>query len=121
MAIKIHDSDLKNIIGQLLRYGVLSASVIVLTGGIAYLVRHGGQTPQYHDFRGEPDKMRQPALMWQAMLHGEGRALIQIGLLVLIATPIARIVFSIFGYMLEKDYLYAVITAFVLLVIVWNF
>jgi uncharacterized membrane protein len=59
--------------------------------------------------------------MWKAMLRGEGRPLIQIGLLVLIATPLARIVFSIFGYLLEKDYLYTVITAIVLLVIVWNF
>ena len=55
------------------------------------------------------------------MLRGEGRPLIQIGLLVLIATPIARIVFSIFGYLLEKDYLYTVITAIVLFVILWNF
>ena len=121
MARTIRDADLKKIIGQLLRYGVLSASVIVLTGGIVYLVRHGGQYPQYHDFRGEPDKMREPMLMWQAVLRGEGRPLIQIGLLVLIATPIARIVFSIFGYLLEKDYLYTVITAIVLLVILWNF
>lgn len=119
--MKIRDADLKRIIGQLLRYGVLSASAIVLTGGIVYLVRHGGEYPQYHDFRGEPDKMRQPLLMWKAMLLGEGRPLIQIGLLVLIATPLARIVFSIIGYLLEKDYLYTVITAIVLLVIVWNF
>ena len=119
--MKIKDADLKKIIGQLLRYGVLSASVIVFTGGIVYLVRHGGEHPQYHDFRGEPEKMRQPLLMWKAMLRGEGRPLIQIGLLVLIATPLARIVFSIFGYLLEKDYLYTVITAIVFLVIVWNF
>jgi uncharacterized membrane protein len=59
--------------------------------------------------------------MWQAVLRGEGRPLIQIGLLVLIATPLARIVFSIIGYLLEKDYLYTVITAIVLLVICWNF
>jgi uncharacterized membrane protein len=119
--MKIRDADLKKTIGQLLRYGVLSASVIVLTGGIVYLVRHGGQHPQYHAFRGEPEKMKEPLLMWKAMLRGEGRPLIQIGLLVLIATPLARIVFSIFGYLLEKDYLYTVITAIVFLVIVWNF
>jgi uncharacterized membrane protein len=119
--MKIRDADLKNIIGQLLRYGVLSASAIVLTGGIVYLIRHGGEVPQYHDFRGEPDKMRQPLLMWKAALQGQGRPLIQIGLLVLIATPLARIVFSIIGYLLEKDYLYTVITAIVFLVIVWNF
>ena len=119
--MKMRDADLKKIIGQLLRYGVLSASAIVLAGGLVYLIRHGSQHPEYHDFRGEPDKMREPLLMLKAVLHGEGRPLIQIGLLVLIATPLARIVFSIVGYLLEKDYLYTVITAIVFLVIVWNF
>ena len=46
---------------------------------------------------------------------------IALGLLLLILTPIARIVFSIFGYLLEKDYLYVSITLFVLAVILWNF
>jgi uncharacterized membrane protein len=44
-----------------------------------------------------------------------------LGLLVLVATPIARIVLSVFGYLLEKDYLYVAITAIVLAVIGWNF
>jgi uncharacterized membrane protein len=47
--------------------------------------------------------------------------LIQLGLFVLIATPIARILFSVFGYLFEKDYLYVVITLLVLIVILWNF
>ena len=118
---KIQDADLEKIIGNLLRYGVLASSLIVLTGGIIYLVRHGGQAPAYHEFKGEPDKMKQPLLMWQAVLRKEGRPLIQLGLVVLIATPIARIAFSIIGYLLEKDYLYTVLTAIVLLVILSNF
>jgi len=118
---KIGDADLENVIGQLLRYGVLASSLVVLAGGIVYLIRHGGQIPQYHQFKGEPDKMRKPVLMWEAVLRGEGRPLIQLGLLILIATPIARILFSVFGYLMEKDYLYAALTVIVLLVIVLNF
>jgi uncharacterized membrane protein len=59
--------------------------------------------------------------MWKAILHGEGRPLIAFGLLLLILTPIARIIFSVFGYLMEKDYLYVGITLFVLAVILWNF
>ncbi|GGB07597.1 DUF1634 domain-containing protein [Puia dinghuensis] len=121
MLTKVRDADLEKVIGNLLRYGVLASSVVVLAGGIVYLIRHGGQTPQYHVFKGEPEKMRNPVLMWKAMLHGEGRPLIQLGLLILVATPIARIAFSVVGYLLEKDYLYAVLTVIVLLVIVLNF
>jgi uncharacterized membrane protein len=118
---KIQDKDLELIIGQLLRYGVLLSSLVVVTGGIVYLVRHGYQRPDFDTFRGEPDKMRKPVEMWKAIWHGEGRPLIALGLLLLILTPIARIVFSIFGYLLEKDYLYVSITGFVLGVILWNF
>lgn len=118
---KIKDQDLERIIGQLLRYGVLLSSLVVLTGGICYLIRHGGQHPQFGTFRGEPDKMRSPGPMLKAIGHGEGRPLIALGLLLLILTPIARIVFSIFGYLLEKDWLYVAITVFVLAVILWNF
>ncbi len=118
---RMQDTDMENVIGYLLRYGVITASLVVMAGGIVYLFRHGHQVPEYRQFRGEPDKMRNLRLMWQAMLRGEGRPLIMLGLLILIATPIARIAFSIFGYLLEKDYLYTALTAIVLLVILWNF
>jgi uncharacterized membrane protein len=120
-ARKFRDADLEQIIGELLRYGVLASSLVVFSGGIVYLIRHGGQVPQYHEFRGEPDKMRKPVQMWEAVWRGEGRPLIQLGLLVLVATPVARILFSFIGYLLEKDYLYAVLTVIVLLVILLNF
>ena len=118
---KVTDTDLEKIIGQLLRYGVLISSLVVLAGGIVYLIRHGRQLPPFVKFTGEPDKMREPVPMWKAIIRGEGRPLIQLGLLILIATPIARIIFSFFGYLLEKDYLYMLITGIVLAVILWNF
>jgi uncharacterized membrane protein len=118
---KIQDADLEKVIGNLLRYGVLTASLIVLAGGIVYLIRHGAEAPEYGQFKGEPDIMRSPGPMWHAILNGRGRPLIALGLLVLIATPIARILCSIVGYLLEKDWLYTVITVIVLLVILWNF
>lgn len=118
---KIQDADLEKIIGRLLQVGVLLSSLVVLSGGIVYLIRHGGQEPAFSTFRGEPDKMKNPIPMWKAILHGEGRPLIAFGLLLLILTPIARIVFSVAGYLMEKDYLYVGITLFVLAVILWNF
>jgi uncharacterized membrane protein len=113
MRKKVTDADLEKIIGQLLRYGVLISSLVVLAGGIVYLIRHGRQLPEYGKFTGEPDKMREPVPMWKAIIHGEGRPLIQLGLLVLIATPIARILFH-FWLPVEKDYLYMLITGIVL-------
>lgn len=118
---KLQDTDLELVIGQLLRYGVILSSVIVAAGGVLYLFRHGGEQPQFGVFRGEPDKMKNLVPMWQSILRGEGRPLIQLGLCVLIATPIARIALSVIGYLMEKDYLYLVLTLVVLAVILWNF
>ena len=118
---KIQDTDLEIVIGQLLRYGVLLSSLVVAAGGMVYLYRHGSEPPLYRQFKGEPSKMKEIGPLWQAVQRGEGRPLIQLGLLILIATPIARILFSVFGYLLEKDYLYTVITAVVLAVILLNF
>ena len=116
----VRDMDIELVIGYLLRYGVISASVLVMAGGIVYLFRHGHQLPSYRAFLGEPDKMRKPLLIWEAVLRGEGRPLIQLGLLILIATPIARIAVSVIGYLLERDWLYTVLTVIVLGMILWN-
>jgi uncharacterized membrane protein len=43
-----------------------------------------------------------------------GRGLIQLGLLFLIATPVARVAFSVAAFALEKDTLYVAVTLVVL-------
>jgi uncharacterized membrane protein len=51
-------------------------------------------------------------------IHGDPRCLIQFGLLVLIATPILRVAFSVFAFALQRDRLYVTITLLVLAVLV---
>ena len=43
-----------------------------------------------------------------------GRGLIQLGLLVLIATPVARVAFSFFAFLHERDWTYVFVTVLVL-------
>jgi uncharacterized membrane protein len=53
-------------------------------------------------------------------LHGDGRAIIQCGLLLLIATPVARVLFSIVAFALEKDRLYVVLTLIVFCILIYS-
>ena len=53
-------------------------------------------------------------------LHGRPRGLIQFGLLLLIATPVARVAFSVFGFTQERDWVYVVITLIVLALLVYS-
>jgi len=107
--------------GNLLRYGVLLSALIVLTGAIIYLKKRGTEIPNYSSFAGEPKRLIQFKSIWQTAMQGRGRSIIQLGLLFLIATPVARIVFSIIGFLLEKDIFYTVITLIVLAVVLIGF
>ena len=46
-----------------------------------------------------------------------GRGLIQLGLLLLIATPVARVIFSVVGFFRQRDWMYVAITMMVLLLL----
>lgn len=100
--------------GTLLRAGVILAAILVLTGGAVYLARHSGTVPDYRTFRGEPVELRTISGIFQQALTGRGRGLIQLGLLILIATPIARVTFSVLAFLYQRDWIYVVITLIVL-------
>ena len=116
--IEIADKQIEIIMGNLLRFGVLLSAIVVLTGGFIYLWQHGTSTPQYTTFAGEPKRLTKIRQIWSTAVNGRGRSVIQLGLLILISTPIARILFSIIGFILEKDILYTIITLIVLLIII---
>jgi uncharacterized membrane protein len=116
-----HDQNIERSMGNLLRYGVLTSLFVILTGAAFYLFQHGTETPSYKEFSGEPKRFSEISLVWEFALRGRGRSIIQLGLFILIATPIARIIFSIVGYILEKDYLYIAITSVVLAIILFSF
>lgn len=114
------DKDMQVIIGNLLRGGVLLSTGIVIIGGVIYLYRHGQELPEYRTFHGQPQEFRTIPGIFRSVWQGRGRGVIQLGILVLIATPVFRVAFSIIGYLLEKDYLYMVITLVVLGIILFS-
>lgn len=105
---------LDEIVGLLLRTGVLIAAFFVLTGGVLYLMRQNGPIPNYHVFHGEPEELRSVSGVVHAALALRGEGLIQFGLLILIATPIARVAFSLFAFLYQKDWVYVAVTLVVL-------
>ncbi|RBL92798.1 DUF1634 domain-containing protein [Chitinophaga flava] len=114
------DKDIQQLIGKQLRVGVITSSIIVLLGGIVYLYRHGHESPDYGTFTGVREGLDNLPGILKGIMAGQGRDVIQLGVVLLIATPIFRIVFSVFAFLLEKDYLYVVITLIVLAVITFS-
>jgi uncharacterized membrane protein len=114
------DLRIEIIIGALLRTGVLLAASVVLVGGALYLVRHGHETIHYTTFSGEPEALKSIPAVLGGVASGHARAIIQLGLLLLIATPIARVLFAAIAFGLEKDYTYVVITLIVLGILLYS-
>lgn len=111
------DERMDLIIGNLLRIAVIISAVFVLIGCVIYLLRHGLEMPDYGVFTGVPKNLRDLRdiidVAWQIRSMG----IIQFGLLILIATPVARVAFSVIAFLIERDYMYVVFTLIVLTVL----
>lgn len=114
------DQKIDEIMGVVLRTGVILAAAIVLVGGGLYLTRHPGAARDYRVFAGEPDTYRMASGIARDAVALHGRGFIQLGLLVLIATPIARVAFSLFAFLWQKDWTYVVVTATVLGLLIYS-
>jgi uncharacterized membrane protein len=112
------DKDMQEIIGWVLRAGVFISMIVVFFGGIVYLYRHGQSTADYHEFKGVPDFVSSFSGIMNGILTFRGRAIIQAGIILLIATPVIRVLFSTIGFILEKDHLYTAISLIVLFIII---
>jgi uncharacterized membrane protein len=114
------DHWIEVILGNLLRTGVLISAAVVLWGASIYLFRHAHEPADYRVFRGEPSEFRTIHGVIQSVKDGRGRGLIQLGLLLLIATPIARVAFSIVGFAMEHDRMYVAFTLMVLAILLYS-
>jgi uncharacterized membrane protein len=114
------DQRIENILGNLLRAGVLLSALVVLIGGVIYLLRHGHSPMDFRVFRGEPADLRGVRGIIRDTLALRGRGIIQFGLLLLIATPVARVAFSIFGFAEERDRMYVMFTVIVFSILLYS-
>jgi len=117
----MEDQRLEIVVSYLLRAGVGASALLVLTGGVLYLAAHGSAIENYHTFHGEISAYRSLSglLSPEALRHGRG--LIQLGLVLLIFTPIARVALSLILFLVERDWIYVTISAIVLTTLLYSF
>jgi len=114
------DQRIEILVGVMLRTGVMLAAAIVLTGGILYLAHASGPRPDYAHFHAEPAEFTH----FSGIIHGVAalnpESIIMLGLLVLIATPVARVVMCIVGFLFERDRLYMAVSTIVLVILLYS-
>jgi len=108
------------IVGNLLRAGVILSGAVVFVGALIHLARHGTEAPAYHVFRGEPTDLRSVRGILTDAFAIRGRGIIQFGLLLLIATPVARVAYLVYAFARQKDRLYAVVALVGLLLLAYG-
>lgn len=108
------DEEVAIAVGRLLRAGVGTAAAVTALGGVLYLWRQGGGQVEYHAFRGAPPGIGTLDGILRGVAGLDPLAVIQFGLMLLIATPVARVALSLVGFLKERDRQYQAITLLVL-------
>jgi uncharacterized membrane protein len=116
----IDDQRLEQSVGNLLRAGVSVAAVVVLLGAVVYLSQNHGPMPDYSTFRSPAADTRTLGAVFDGVLKFDGPALIQFGLLLLLATPIARVVLSAVAFAIVRDWRYTFVTLLVLAILSYS-
>jgi len=117
---RITDSEIERLVSVLLRAGVLLAAAVVLGGGFYFLWRHGMDPVNYRYFVGQPNIDRRVVEIVKGAFSGRARSIIQLGILLLIATPIARVILCLVAFASQRDSKFVVITAIVLAVLLYS-
>ena len=112
-------------ISNLLRGGVLTSLLVVLGGVVTTFVHH----PRYLHSRRDLHGLTSPGAEFphsisqviQGLQHGQGRAIVMAGLLLLIATPVMRVAVSVLAFVYQKDRTFVVITTIVLTLLLVSF
>jgi uncharacterized membrane protein len=114
------DEKVEKIVGILLQVGVFVSGTFVFAGGILYLMKFGRSAASYHTFTGETAQLRNVSSVLGGVSHLDGPAVIQLGLLLLIATPVVRVMFSLAAFWLEGDKVYFIFTTVVLAILLFS-
>jgi len=113
-----HDLDLS--VAAMLRFSVTLAALVVVAGGVLSLRQPWSLTPNYTHFHAGCEALRSLSGIVRGTLHLDSQSIIQIGLVILIATPVARVVLCIIGFARQRSTLYVVVSSIVLAILVYS-
>ena len=115
-----NDKRIETWVGVMLRTGVMLAAAVVLAGGALYLAQNRGPRPDYEHFHGEPAHLMSLRGIGHGVATGDPRSIIMLGLLLLIATPVGRVVMCVVGFLFERDRLYVAVSSLVLVILLYS-
>jgi uncharacterized membrane protein len=110
----------EQMVGNLLRIGVLIAAAVTIAGGIAFMIHHGSLIPDHSVFRGQPEMLSTLTGVIAGAIALEPAAIVQLGIVLLIATPVARVLLTLIAFAIQRDGMYVLISAIVLALLTYS-
>lgn len=114
------DEQVDQLLGNLLRIGVIVATIVAVIGGVLLLAQRGLAPASGHVFSGEPPELRSVGGIVRGVASLHPDAIVQLGLVLLIATPVARVAMSLVAFILQRDRVYIVVTTIVLGLLIFS-
>lgn len=114
------EEHVEQMVGNLLRIGVLIAAAVTIVGGIAFMIHHGSLIPDHSVFRGQPAMLSSVSGVISGVLALEPAAIVQLGIVLLIATPVARVLLTLVAFAVQRDWMYVLISAIVLALLAYS-
>lgn len=111
---------LERLIGQLLSIGVIIAAAVTGLGGVILLYRHGFEPVSYLSFHGEPNFLRSPAGIGAGVLGLSGRAIVQLGISVLVFVQLIRVALTLWLFLRLHDRTFTLISAWILVMLLFS-
>jgi uncharacterized membrane protein len=108
------DERMELLMGRLLQTGVFVAAAVVAAGGLLYVVHHGTEHVAYGTFRPRPLNLKHPLSVLTTLRRSGAAGVVDAGILILIATPICRVVLALVSFAIERDRLYVLVSTIVL-------
>lgn len=114
------DRLLERQVGAVLRIGVIGAATLAVAGG-AVLIAHQASAPiDVATFHGEPAALRSVIAVVRGAAALDPAAIVQLALILLIATPIARVAVTVVSFARRRDRPFVAITGFVLTLLLYS-
>lgn len=110
----------EQMVGNLLRIGVFIAAAVTVAGGIAFMIHHGSLVPDHSVFRGQPEMLSTLTGVIAGAIALEPAAIVQLGIVLLIATPVARVLLTLIAFAIQRDWMYVLISAIVLALLTYS-
>jgi len=114
------DHQLKQLIGRLLQLGVLVAAAVGIVGGALVLMQHGGARPDFSEFRGQPAHLTSIPGILAGVRQMRSESIVQLGIVLLIATPVVRVASTLVAFVLQRDRTYIIVTTIVLALLLYG-